>query len=128
MPVGALRMIIALAFLTVLVIFASYYFLAYLPGQARKPYVEAGLSVEQADSFIKNYPQQNGNSTWVSFALNAYGSKASEFVNFAESNNYDGVNLKIFPSLRRIIAKYCLLTLRIQLVKTVHDQFLRDEG
>ncbi|MBO3840119.1 MAG: hypothetical protein JTT17_04710 [Candidatus Brockarchaeota archaeon] len=68
MPVGALRMIIALAFLTVLVVATSYYFLVYLPGQARKPYVEAGLSVEQADSFIKNYPQQNGNSTWVSFA------------------------------------------------------------
>ncbi|MEM5878982.1 MAG: hypothetical protein QXU74_00625, partial [Candidatus Aenigmatarchaeota archaeon] len=38
------------------------------PEQERKPYKEAGLSKEQADSFIKNYPQQNGNSTWVSFA------------------------------------------------------------
>ncbi|MBO3840763.1 MAG: hypothetical protein JTT17_08130 [Candidatus Brockarchaeota archaeon] len=168
MPVGALRMIIALAFLTVLVIFASYYFLAYLPGQARKPYVEAGLSVEQADSFIKNYPQQNGNSTWVSFAkswvedqsladltfqtfkdlnktleylslsnnkqllssaLNAYGSKAREFVNFAESNNYDGVNfLKDLPQFKEnyleVLPAY---SKNSTLVKTAYDQFLRDD-
>jgi len=89
MPVGALRMIIALAFLTVLVVATSYYFLVYLPGQARKPYVEAGLSVEQADSFIKNYPQQNGNSTWVSFAKSWVEDKSladSVFKNFKSLN------------------------------------------
>ncbi|MEM2172757.1 MAG: hypothetical protein QXS66_05875 [Thermoproteota archaeon] len=145
-----------------------YYQFVYKPEQARKPYREAGLSQEQADSFIKNYPQQNGNSTWVSFAkswvedqsladsafktfkdlnkaleylslsnnkqllssaLNAYGSRALDFVNFAESNGYDGVNfLKELPDLkenyRDILPAY---SKNSTLVKTVHDQFLRDD-
>ncbi|MEM2941514.1 MAG: hypothetical protein QW304_08200, partial [Thermoproteota archaeon] len=159
---------VILAFSTILIIAASYYFLVYLPEQARKPYKEAGLTQEQADSFIKSYPQQNGNSTWVSFAkswvedqsladltfqtfkdlnktleylslsndkqllssaLNAYGSKASEFVNFAESNGYDGVNfLKDFPQFKEnyleVLPAY---SKNSTLVKTAYDQFLRDD-
>ncbi|MEM2050981.1 MAG: hypothetical protein QXZ11_07675, partial [Thermoproteota archaeon] len=151
----------------ILIVAASYYFLVYMPEQARKPYRGAGLSNEQADSFIKKYPQQNGNSTWVSFAkawvedksladsafqtfkdlnkslhylslssnkqllasaLNAYGSKAGEFVNFADSNGYDGVNfLKDLPQLkenyRDVLPAY---SKNSSLVKAVHDQFLRD--
>ncbi|MEM3907552.1 MAG: hypothetical protein QXZ17_11945 [Nitrososphaerota archaeon] len=151
----------------ILIVAASCYFLVYMPEQARMPYREAGLSNEQADSFIKKYPEQNGNSTWVSFAkswvedksladsafqtfkdlnkslhylslsndkqllasaLNAYGSKAGEFVNFAESNGYDGANfLKDFPQFkdnyRDVLPAY---SKNSSLVKAVHDQFLRD--
>ncbi len=145
-----------------------YYQFVFKPEQERKPYKEAGLSKEQADSFIKNYPQQNGNSTWVSFAkswvedksladsafktfkdlnktleylslsnnkqllssaLNAYGSKAFEFVNFAESNGFDGVNfLKDFPQFKEnykeVLPAY---SKNSTLVKTAYDQFLRDD-
>ncbi|MEM2100155.1 MAG: hypothetical protein QXP45_02285, partial [Thermoproteota archaeon] len=52
----------------ILIVAASCYFLVYMPEQARMPYRGAGLSNEQADSFIKKYPEQNGNYTWVSFA------------------------------------------------------------
>ncbi|MEM2940188.1 MAG: hypothetical protein QW304_01335, partial [Thermoproteota archaeon] len=158
-----------LAASAILIIAASYYyyFLVYLPEQARKPYKEAGLSKEQADSFIKNYPQQNGNSTWVSFAkcwvedksladlifksfkdlnkaleylslsndkqllssaLNAYGSKAREFVNFAESNNYDGINFLAELSMIKEIYRDALplYSSNSSLVKAVWDQVSRD--
>ncbi|MEM4720642.1 MAG: hypothetical protein QXT73_01095 [Candidatus Methanomethylicaceae archaeon] len=34
----------------------------------KRPYKEAGLDDNQISSFIKKFPQHNGNSTWVSFA------------------------------------------------------------
>ncbi|MEM3382291.1 MAG: hypothetical protein QXQ11_09075, partial [Candidatus Bathyarchaeia archaeon] len=122
---------------------ALYYQFVFKPEQARKPYKEAGLTQEQADSFIKNYPQQNGNSTWVSFAKSwvedrdlaelAFSSfkdlnKALYFLSFVNSNSYDGANfLKDFPQLkdnyRDVLPAY---SKNSSLVKAVHDQFLRD--
>ncbi|MGC8832250.1 MAG: hypothetical protein ACP5PQ_06700, partial [Thermoproteota archaeon] len=63
----ALTVILAVS-LAVILVAASYYFLIHLPEQARKPYRQAGLSDEQASEFVSRYKQQNGNSTWVSFA------------------------------------------------------------
>ena len=45
-----------------------YYQFIYKPEQAKRPYREAGLTDEQASRFVNKYPNQNGNSTWVSFA------------------------------------------------------------
>ena len=46
----------------------AFLYKQHLDEQMRKPYKQAGLSDEQAKEFIANYPNQNGNSTWVSFA------------------------------------------------------------
>ncbi|MEM2980390.1 MAG: hypothetical protein QW385_03335 [Thermoproteota archaeon] len=135
--------------------------------QARRPYKQAGLTQEQADSFIFNHPGQNGNSTWVSFAkswvedqslvdsafqtfkdlnkaleylslsnnkqllssaLQAYGNRAGEFVNFAESNNYDGVNFLAELSMIKEIYRDALplYSSNSSLVKAVWDQVSRD--
>ncbi|MBO3798072.1 MAG: hypothetical protein JTT13_04325 [Candidatus Brockarchaeota archaeon] len=127
----------------ILIIAAPYYFLVYMPEQARMPYREAGLSNEQADSFIKKYPEQNGNYTWVSFAKSwvedrdlaelAFSSfkdlnKALYFLSFVNSNSYDGANfLKDFPQFkdnyRDVLPAY---SKNSSLVKAVHDQFSRD--
>ncbi|MEM3714606.1 MAG: hypothetical protein QXF82_06630 [Nitrososphaeria archaeon] len=48
-------------------VYTAYNEFVFRPEQARKPYREAGLSQEQAEEFIKNYPQQNGNSVEDSF-------------------------------------------------------------
>ncbi|MEM4228493.1 MAG: hypothetical protein QXZ66_01840 [Thermoproteota archaeon] len=128
----------------ILIVAASCYFLVYMPEQARMPYREAGLSNEQADSFIKKYPEQNGNYTWVSFAKAwvedrdlaelAFSSfkdlnKALYFLSFVNSNGFDGANfLKDFPQFkenyRDVLPAY---SKNSSLVKAVHDQFLRDD-
>jgi hypothetical protein len=88
----------------------------YLGEQARRPYRDAGLSDEQAEEFIASYPKQNGNSTWVNFAkswandralaeesLKIFGNlkDSLEYLYFANSNGYDGLNfLERFSSVR----------------------------
>ncbi|MGB9760210.1 MAG: hypothetical protein ACP5IT_06345 [Thermoproteota archaeon] len=46
----------------------SYLYMKQQEEQVKKPYKQAGLSDEQAEQFVSRYKQQNGNSTWVSFA------------------------------------------------------------
>jgi len=111
--------------------------------EIKKPYKEAGLSDEQAEEFLAKYPGQNGNYTWVSFAkswandktladesLKIFGNlkESLEYLYFANSNGYDGLNyLKDFPQLaknyKEVLPAY---SVNSTLVKTVYDQFQRD--
>jgi len=111
--------------------------------EIKKPYKEAGLSDKQANEFIAKYPEQNGNSTWVSFAkswvsngalaeesLKIFGSlkDSLDYLYFANSNGYDGLNfLKDFPQFAKnyeeVLPAY---SANSTLVKIVYDQFQRD--
>jgi hypothetical protein len=139
----------AIAFLSIIASAAigSYLIYKHLENQkkeeAKKPYKQAGLSDEQAEEFITKYPKQNGNSTWVSFAkswannralaeesLKTFGNlkDSLEYLYFANSNGYDGLNfLKDFPQFAKnyeeVLPAY---SANSTLVKTVYDQFQRD--
>jgi hypothetical protein len=65
-----------------------YYYYIYLPEQRRKPFVTVGLTKDQADEFMKIFPQQNGNQTWVAFAQDwkkdsSYTKQLFELTSFA---------------------------------------------
>ena len=57
-------LVLMLLFLSA-VVFGAYYFFVDVP---RAPYRAAGLSDAQHSSFVRVYPQENGNSSWVDFA------------------------------------------------------------
>ncbi|MGB9726444.1 MAG: hypothetical protein ACPLZ8_07385 [Fervidicoccaceae archaeon] len=129
--------------LTVILVAASYYFLIHLPEQAKKPFKQAGLTDEQANEFVSRYKEQNGNSTWVSFAQawakdQALAEKSFDvfkdlksslgYIYFVNSNGYDGLSfLADFPQLkdnyREIMPAY---SSNSSLVRIVFDQFQRD--
>jgi|GEM_PF-1350467 len=111
--------------------------------EMKKPYKQAGLSDDKIEEFIASYPKQNGNSTWVSFAKSWANDKALaeeslkifgnlkdslEYLYFANSNGYDGLNfLKDFPQFAKnyeeVLPAY---SANSSLVKIVYDQFQRD--
>ncbi|MBO3800173.1 MAG: hypothetical protein FGF52_03875 [Candidatus Brockarchaeota archaeon] len=66
---------------------ALYYQFVFKPEQEKKPYKQAGLTDEEANNFINKYPNQNGNSTWVSFAK--YWAKNSSLADLAFQNFKD---------------------------------------
>jgi hypothetical protein len=111
--------------------------------EQKRPYRQAGLNDEQVNSFLANYPQQNGNSSWVSFAkswannraladesLKTFGNlkDSLEYLYFANSNGFDGLNyLKDFPQFaknyKEVLPAY---SANSSLAKIVYDQFQRD--
>jgi len=111
--------------------------------EIKKPYKEAGLSDKQANEFIAKYPEQNGNSTWVSFAkawandpsladksLKTFGNlkDSLDYMYFVNNNSYDGLNyLENLPKLaekyKEVLPAY---SKNSTLVKIVYDQFQRD--
>ncbi|MEM3451888.1 MAG: hypothetical protein QW830_05750 [Nitrososphaerales archaeon] len=79
-----------------------------------------------ADSAFKtfkslNYLSLSNNKQLLASALNAYDTKANEFVNFADSNGFDGVNfLKELPALKDIYRDALpLYSINSSLVKAV---------
>ena len=111
--------------------------------EIKKPYREAGLSDKQANEFIAKYPEQNGNSTWVSFAkawvsngaladksLKTFGNlkDSLDYVYFVNNNGYDGLNYledlpKLAENYKEVLPAY---SKNSALVKIVYDQFQRD--
>jgi hypothetical protein len=111
--------------------------------EIKKPYKEAGLSDKQANEFIAKYPEQNGNSTWVSFAkawvndpsladksLKTFGNlkDSLDYMYFVNNNGYDGLNYlenlpKFAEKYKEVLPAY---SANSSLVKIVYDQFQRD--
>ena len=124
----------------------SYYNFIY-PEQRRAPYGQYG-NTKQIDEFLSEYPNSNGNSTWVDFfkcwiedsqlaekCFNANGSgifdnlkDALSYIYFVYNNGYDGLNfLKDHPQF----AKDYQIALPVYstnstLFKIISDKFLRD--
>jgi hypothetical protein len=111
--------------------------------EQKRPYRQAGLNDEQVNSFLAKYPQQNGNSSWVSFAkawannqaladesfktFKSLGDALS-YLFFVNSNSYDGLGfLEEFPQFAKnyqtVLPAY---SANSSLVKAVYDQFQRD--
>jgi len=121
----------------------AYYKFIYEPEQRKAPYKQAGLTDEQASNFIKEYPQQNGNSTWVEFAKAWTGNgQLSErtfdtfknlqdslsYLYFVNANGYDGLNfLSEYPQFAN---NYQLAlpfySTNSSLFNIIHNNFLRD--
>ena len=139
----------AFLFLSLLIATAalSYHNFIYLPEQRRAPYRQYG-NTKQIDEFLSEYPNANGNSTWVDFfkcwvedsqlaekCFNANGSgifdnlkDALSYIYFVYNNGYDGLNfMKDHPQF----AKDYQIALPVYstnstLFKIISDKFLRD--